>query len=102
MQEQLTDILANAWSRLVSATVMRSMLEGQVDLTQRASNFERPACEEVDDTSLPFWLWHKVGDDDSQSDGIEETESVGLAGHPIGQELVCRQKEVEVKSRGSG
>ena len=83
MQEQLTDILANAWSRLVSATAMRSMLEGQVDSTQRASNFERPACEEVDDTSLPFRLWHKVGDDDSQSDGIEETESVGLAGRPL-------------------
>ena len=52
--------------------------------------------------SMDMTLWHKVGDDDSQSDGVEETESVGLAGCPIGQELVRRQKEVEVKSRGSG
>lgn len=92
MEEQLTDILANAWSRLASAAEMISMLEGRVDSRQGASTFERPACKEVDDSSLPFRLWYKVEDNDPLSVGIEERESVGLAGRLIGQELVHRQK----------
>ena len=82
--QELTDILEKAWSRLVSITEMGSMVDGQIDSTQEGFNFERPACKEVDDASLPFRLWHKVGDDDPQSVGVEETESVGLAGRPIG------------------
>lgn len=63
---------------------MVPIVEGRVDSTQGDSDFERPACKEVDDASLPFRLWHKVGDDDPQRVGVEETESVGLAGRPIG------------------
>ena len=85
MLEQLTDILENTWSRLASVAEKISSLEGQVDLTQGSSNFEKSACEEVDDASLPFRLWYKVGDDDPLSVGVEETESVGLVGRSIGQ-----------------
>ena len=102
MLEQLTDILENAWSRLASVAETRFWLERRVDSTQGSSNFEKSAREEVDDASLPFWLWYKVGDDDPLSVDVEETESVGLAGRSIGQGWVRRQKEVGVKSRGSG
>ncbi|KIM61786.1 hypothetical protein SCLCIDRAFT_9346 [Scleroderma citrinum Foug A] len=87
MEEQLTDILANAWSRSASAAEMVPIVEGRVDSTQGDSDFERPACKEVDDASLPFRLWYKVKDNDPLSVSIEERESVGLAGRLIGQEL---------------
>ena len=85
MLEQLTNILENAWLRLASVAEKISSLEGQVDLTQGSSNFEKSARKEVDDASLPFRLWYKVGDDDPLSVGVEETESVGLVGRSIGQ-----------------
>jgi len=82
--QELTDILEKAWLRLVSIAEMGSMVDGRIDSTQEDFNFERPACKEVNDASLPFRLWHKVRDNDPQSVSVEDTESVGLAGCPIG------------------
>ena len=64
------------------------------------SNFEK-ARDEIEDASLPSQLWHKVGDGDVLSVGVEGTELAGLACCLIGVKSVRGQKEVEDKSQGS-
>ena len=70
-------------------------------MTQETSDFERHACEEMDDVSLSSSLWYKVREDDPLSVEVEEKESVGLEGRSIDRKLVSEQNEKGVESEGS-